>query len=100
MTNLQEAAPKDDRKHSKLASTLLEQWAWGEIAAPLLQQLASAAVADGALHLELASLSKLGHNCQCPGNCHRDLERYLTLHISGDKVDTELPSMPLHRVWS
>ena len=26
-------------------------------------------------------------------------KRYLTLHISGDKVDTELPLMPLHRVW-
>ena len=77
-TNLQEPAPKDDRKHSKLASTLLEQWAWGEIAAPLLQQLASAAVADGALHPQLISLSKLGHNGQCPGNCHRDLLRYLS----------------------
>ena len=113
-TNLQQPAPKDDRKHSKLASTLLEQWAWGEIAAPLLQQLASAAVADGALHPQLISLSKLGHNGQCPGNCHRDLQRYLsgsdtmsvpvnmaiTLDISGDKVDTELPLMPLHRVWS
>ena len=112
--NLQEAAPEDGRRHSKLASTLLEQWAWGEIAAPLLQQLASAAVADGAFHPELISLSKLGHNGQCPGNCHRDLQRYLsgkdtmsvplnmaiTLDMSGDKVDTELPLMPLHRVWS
>ena len=100
--------------HSKLASRLLQQWAWGEMTAPLLQQLASAAVAHGALHLELASLSKLGHNGQCPGNCHRDLQRYLsgnhttsvpvnmaiTLGISGDRVDTELPLMPLHRVWS
>ena len=81
---------------------------------PLLQQLASAAVADGAFHPELISLSKLGHNGQCPGNCHRDLQRYLsgkdtmsvpvnmaiTLDMSGDKVDTELPLMPLHRVWS
>ena len=35
--------------HSKLASTLLEQRVWGDIAALLLQQLASAAVSDGAL---------------------------------------------------
>ena len=98
--NLQEAAPEDGRRHSKLASTLLEQWAWGEIAAPLLQQLASAAVADGALHPQLTSLSKLGHNGQFPGNCHKDQERCVALHIAGDKVDTELPRMPLHRVWS
>ena len=24
----------------------------------------------------------------------------ITLDMSGDKVDTELPLMPLHRVWS
>ena len=112
--NLQEAAPEDGRRHSKLASTLLEQRVWGDSAALLLQQLASAAVADGALHLELVTLSKLAHNGQCPGNCHRDLQRYLSgkdtmsvpanmalaLDMSGDKVHTELPLMTLHRVWS
>ena len=56
--NLQEAAPEDGRRHSRLAFTLLEQWAWGEIAAMWLQQLASAAVADGALHPGFVSLSK------------------------------------------
>ena len=85
----------------------------GADCSPLLQQLASAAVVDGALHPQLTSLSKLGHNGQCLGNCHRDLQRYIsgndtmsvfvnmaiTLHISGDKVDTELPLMPLHKVW-
>ena len=44
--------------HSKLASTLLEQRVWGDIDALLLQQLASAAVSDGALHLEFVTLSK------------------------------------------
>ena len=44
--------------HSKLASTLLGQRVWGDIAARLLQQLASAAVSDGALHLEFVTLSK------------------------------------------
>ena len=28
------AAPEDDRRHSALASTVREQWAWGQIAAP------------------------------------------------------------------
>ena len=84
--------------HSKLASTLLEQRVWGDIAALLLQQLASAAMADSALHPELLSLSKVAHTGRCPGNCHKDLQRYLTLDTSGDKVDTELSLMPLHRV--
>ena len=52
-------------------------WALFNQARVQVQQLASAAVPHGALHPELLSLS-LKHTGHCPGNCRRDLQRYLS----------------------
>lgn len=62
---------------SSLARVLLTKWAWGDISTPMLQQIAQAAVQDGASHVELVKLAKLGHSGQYPGNMHAELARKL-----------------------
>ena len=58
------AAPEDDRRHSELASTFREQWAWGGIAAPqqrLVVRSSALAIATGTCNgtdLEMTT-------CQC-----------------------------------
>ena len=62
---------------SALATVLLEQWAWGEIATPQVQRLVQATATDGCQHPELLRLATLGSNGAGPGKCHRDLQRYV-----------------------
>ena len=58
---------------SKLASVLLDKWAWGVISAPLLQEIAAAAVADGLDHPDLLVMKRLGTDGAHPGNCHKEM---------------------------
>jgi hypothetical protein len=91
----------------------MEQWAWGEISAPQVQQMAKAAITDGCQHPELLKLASLGSSGLCTGNCHRDLQRHLkvadkmpqaiamTLPLQrtpGEVEPETLPMMPLHRL--
>ena len=71
-----------DRPPSKLASQLLERWAWGELSAPGVQALAQAALEDGLQHPEVEQLSKIGAKGKHFGNMHRDL-----LSITGKDND-------------
>src|SRR4051812_5833531 len=58
---------------SKLATALLQRWAWGELSAVGLQALAAAATADGLEHNDIVRLAALGSGGRHKGNCHREL---------------------------
>lgn len=57
-----------------LAKLLLQLRAWGEMTTTTLQELAAAAVRDGAKCQRLTKLAGLGCNGEHPGNCDRDLD--------------------------
>ena len=67
------AASAADTPPSKLAALLVEQWAWGEMSAPMVQTLAEAAETDGLAHPDVAKLARIGSQGKHPGNTHRDL---------------------------
>ena len=64
---------EQERAPSKLASLLVEEWAWGAMSAPKVQALAQAAFEDGLTHPQMERLAKMGRRGLHPGNCHRDL---------------------------
>ncbi len=59
--------------HSALSEFLLTKWAWGELSAPLVQQIAACAQKDGANHAEVKILAGLGSQGHHPRNCHPEL---------------------------
>ena len=63
---------------SVLAQRLLQLWSWGLLLAPLVQWLAEGAVKDGSTHTDMEQLSRVGSGGAFPGNCRRDLLRYIT----------------------
>ena len=63
------------RPHSKLARSLLREWAWGTTAAPTVQKHAADAYSDGARHDMLRRLGRLGTGGQNPQNVHSQLMR-------------------------
>ena len=63
---------------SVLAQRLLQLWSWGLLSAPLVQWLAEGAVKDGSTHTDMEQLSRVGSGGAFPGNCRRDLLRYIT----------------------
>jgi hypothetical protein len=65
---------------SALGCYLLEQWAWGHMAAVQVQVIAALAVQDGANLPMLRKLAKLGKAGKMQGNVHRDLVRGMDLH--------------------
>ncbi len=67
------AALEGDQGPSQLGKYLLSAWAWGEISAPCLQQIAACAAADGATKADVIKLGSLGCGGAFPGNVHRDL---------------------------
>ena len=98
---------------SALATVLMEQWAWGEIAGPQVQHMAQAAITYGSQHLDLLRLASLGSNGVCLCNCHSGLQRLLTLSdnmanivamalpletTQGEVETVNVPTMPLHRL--
>lgn len=56
-----------------LYSLLISKWSWGVFSAPLVQELADAAVRDGCEDPALKSLASIGSGGRFPGNCHRDI---------------------------
>ena len=60
---------------SALAHVLLQLWAVGRLSAIYIQQISSAALADGCDHPELATLASYGGWGCSPQNCSRDLKQ-------------------------
>ena len=65
----------------QLATLLLHKRAWGHLPAVAVQELAAAAVADGAQCPHLSKLAKIGSSGRCPGNCERDLQANLRPNV-------------------
>jgi hypothetical protein len=66
--------PPAERTGGQLAHLLLAKRAWGEMQSTTVQQIAAAAVADGASCPRLLQLSRIGNSGLCLGNCERDLD--------------------------
>ena len=64
-------------KSSALAKLLIQKWAWGEMSTPAIQQIAAAAVEDGADSLEIAILAGLGSGGRFSSHMHSELLKHL-----------------------
>ena len=73
--------PVEPEGQSHLAKLLINEWAWGNLSSPVVQKIASAAVADGATHRHVKDLASLGAHGLYPGNTHRDLLNKLATPI-------------------
>lgn len=62
---------------SQLAELLIDKWSWGFLSAPQVQEIAAAAVADGARRPDLEALAKLGSWGRHTSNIHSELMRKL-----------------------
>ena len=62
---------------SALAEFLIDKWSWGFMSAVLVQQICAAAVADGATHPDVKTLSELGSKGKHQQNIHVELIRKL-----------------------
>ena len=80
---------------SKLASQLLQRWAWGELSAPWVQSLAEAAFDDGLCHPEVEQLAKIGARGKHHGNMHRDL---LALTGKANEMAAVITKIPIRVV--
>ncbi len=69
----EQAAGQQESHQGHLASYLLEKRAWGDISTPTMQQIAAAALADGAKCPMLEKIASIGTSGQHPQNCERDL---------------------------
>ena len=83
---------------SKLASYLIESWAWGRLSPRDVQKIAELALLDVESALEqqcgledLRVLSSLGSRGSHPNNCSRDLERALSSNTMPDPYSVMLP---------
>eukprot|EP00969_Alexandrium_andersonii_P336082 14854881-Alexandrium_andersonii.AAC.1 len=71
---------------SHLARLLLQEWCWSGMSPIKMQQIAAAAMQDGAKGNDLQSLATLGSSGQQPKNCHRDLVQRLKPPALGPAV--------------
>ena len=91
----------------------MDQWAWGKIAGPQVQRMAQSTNTDGTQDPDLLRWARFGSNGVCPGNCHRDLQRFFktvrqdvkyccngiaTGDDTGEVETVNVPMMPLHRL--
>ena len=83
----QHTSPAAEQK-SYLATYLIDRWSWGSMSTPQVQQVAWAAVADGASHADLVFLSKLGTSGRYPGNMFQELTKKLQPTPMVDVIDT------------
>ena len=76
---------------SELAKLLVEKWAWGEMSTPAIQQIAAAAVADGATSREVTLLAGLGSNGRYPNHMHTELLKHLQpTKVSGALTEVDI----------
>ena len=66
-------AMPDNGSKGQLAMALLNMWAWGDLSATKLQQLAACSKADGFQRTALLKLATLSNEGRDPQNCQRDL---------------------------
>ena len=83
----EEQALANPPQKSQLADYLLDRWCWGYLSTPVLQQIAAAAVADGASHPDVVFLSKLGSSGKYPNNMYRELTQRLKPAPLDEAVD-------------
>jgi hypothetical protein len=69
---------------SWLAAILLNMWAWGVLPAYRLQELAHAAIKDGANHPHLDKLAAIGDHGNYPNKCHQQL---MALLVANPMID-------------
>ena len=89
---LAKAEADAERPPSKLASHLIQKWAWGELSAPGVQSIAQAAFEDGLHHPEVEQLAKIGARGIHQGNTHRDL---LLLAGKGSQLPEATSKIPV-----
>ena len=104
-TSLADDAPVGIEFQSNLGTRLLLQWSKGSISASEVQRLAHAAVLDGLLHHEIASLASIGNWGQMPGNCNRDLQRKYHIDYLPAPLVVRVPciapkAVPAEMIWA
>ena len=79
---------------SHLVSELISLWSWGQLTAPTVQRLASAAFKDVLAHPDVEKLSKIGGAGKFPGNMQRDMlsftNQFATLLTSASQIPVRL----------
>ena len=112
-------AMPDNGSKGQLAMALLNMWAWGDLSATKLQQLAACSKADGFQCTALLKLATLGSAGKHPQNCQRDLLQWLGSYMQPAMPEVyiapvplvlskhrpgvhrlDLPFLPLHRTFS
>lgn len=84
--SIEAASSSTSSEHSPLWQLLMKKYAWGNMSASDVQQLAQAAVESGAARHDLQQLASIGSHGNVPGNAQRDLSRLL-----GSEVAAPLP---------
>ena len=77
LTNTRKRPAPGLQEGQALSKKLLQLWPLGKLSSSGLQEIASAAVADGLQNEDIVELSGLGTFGQYPSNCHRDILRLL-----------------------
>ena len=65
----------DSKSHSPLFMWIMQQWGWGAMSAPALQECAQAAVLSGCSASDVKDLAATGAHGHSPQNIERDLLR-------------------------
>ena len=90
----QNTLTKGNDQPSALADKLLNLWAHGSLSASAVQDLAHAAILDGAEHEELIALGKSGNWGTHKGSCHRDIMTYFCPQLTlCDSWDIQVPCL-------
>ena len=76
---------------SHLGEKLLALWAWGQMSAPTVQQLASAAYKDGLRHPQIEKMALVGGEGKFPGNMQRDLMVIVGESAALQQAETSIP---------
>ena len=71
------ATASNAQSQSCLMALLVMKWAWGEVPATFIQEVAWAAVKNGCNHPEVIKMSRTGASGRFKGNIQRDLEKML-----------------------
>jgi hypothetical protein len=96
---------RGERRASKLAGSLLMDWAWGSVSAPSVQKHARNAVSDGASLPILKRLGRMGGGGTSPNAVQAQLMRMFHKRLSGrllcDVPDSSVSVMiPPHVAFS
>lgn len=65
--------PPAEASEEHLATLLVRKWAWGDLSTPAIQEIAAAAVADGASSKQIVILAGLGSSGRFPNHMYSEL---------------------------